>query len=175
MYRADDPEAFDEIFKPSQTTTALGFENAVHASLPVTNPWVSENNTIWNTHMCCLLPRNTYSVGGTTAAQFVNSWEEGVALGDVPTYRTYIGSRHQLWQGVTPEQLFVDPVYTQDELDATNDIITQCKSYVNECIASFALGTLDPVNDWETYKNNLASAGLDQWVELAQTYWTRSH
>lgn len=175
MYRADDPEAFDEMFVISQRAEVAGYE-VVHGELDVTSPWVSENNTIWNTHMGTLLPMATYSANGTTSAERVNSWEEGVALGDPTTYKNYLSARlTEVWIGKTPEQVFTDPIYTLEETDQYNDIMTQCKNYVVECIASFTTGQLDPVNDWETYKANLESAGLSQWLELAQTYWDRSH
>ena len=79
-----------------------------------------------------------------------------------------------MWRDVQPEQVFVDPVYSVAELDQYNDTINQLKSYVNECIASFATGQMDPVNDWETYKANLESAGLQDWLTVAQAYWDRS-
>ena len=86
MYRADDPEAFDAMFpNPSQRAVSMGWE-AVHAQIPgVTNPWVTENNAMWNVHMCCLLPAETYGSTGTTtpADEFVTSWQEGVERGDV--------------------------------------------------------------------------------------------
>ena len=96
-------------------------------------------------------------------------------LGSVTAYRDYIAAQHQLWRGQMPEQVFVDPIYTVDEMDANNDVITQIRSYVNECIASFATGQMDPEKDWESYKANLESAGIQQWLDLAQIYWDRSH
>jgi len=80
-----------------------------------------------------------------------------------------------MWKGNVPEQLFTDPIYSVEEVDATSDTISTLKSYVNECIAAFATGAMDPETDWESYLSNLESAGLQQWLDLAQTYWTRSH
>ncbi|MBO4886393.1 MAG: hypothetical protein J5602_13865, partial [Clostridia bacterium] len=143
-----------------------------------TSPWSSQNNSIWNLHMCCLLPAETYGGGATTSADFVYSWEESQALGSITIHRNYLSAEcHTKWMGNQPAQVFTDPIYTLEEVDQYNDTINTCKSYVNECIASFALGQLDPNSDadWETYKANIESAGLQQWLDLAQTYWDRSH
>lgn len=173
MYRADDPAAFDEMFVLAQRSEAAGYE-AVHGTLPVTSPWVSENNTIWNCHMGTLLPLRTYSGNGTTSKERVDSWEEGVALGDPTTYKNYLSARNTVWTGKLPAQVFDSPIYSLEETDKYNDIMTQCKSYVTEAIASFTTGQMDPVADWDAYLANLESAGLSQWLELAQTYWNRS-
>lgn len=175
MYRDDDPEAFDATFLSVSLESQLAGLGAIRGELPVLNPWVSENNTIYNGHIGTVLPINSYSAYGSLSADSVTSWEEGVEKGDVSLYQDYMSATYNIWRGVQPEQLFTDPVYTVEETDQYNDIMTQCKSYVNECIASFALGQLDPVNDWDTYVNNLESAGLSQWLELAQTYWDRAH
>lgn len=140
------------------------------------DPWTHENNTIWNCHACCLLPAETYNGSAATSTDFSHSWEESIEMDNISKHRSYLtAERHTKWMGNTPEQVFTDPVYTLDELDKCNDTIQTVKSYVNECIASFALGTLDPVADWDAYLANLESAGLNDWLEVAQAYWTRSH
>jgi len=174
MYRPDDPEAFDALFMPAQQTATLGIE-VKHAKIPgAFDPWTNENNVYWNTWFGAMMPLATYSASGTPIADVADTWEESFEMGDYATHKSYMGGKHLLWRGNQPEQVFARPVYTLEELDEYNDTITQVKSYVNECIASFALGTLDPVADWETYLSNLESAGMNDWVELAQKYWDRS-
>ena len=46
---------------------------------------------------------------------------------------------------------------------------------VRECIAAFATGAMDPVNDWDAYLASLDAAGLQDWLNVAQAYWDRSH
>ena len=178
MYRADDPEAFDAMFpNASQNAMNRGWE-AVHAQIPgVTSPWVTENNAMWNIHMCCLLPAETYGSSGSTtpASEFVTSWQEGVERGDIQAYRTYLGSLTGAWTGQLPEQLFVDPIYTLEEMDMYNTTINTVREYVRECIAAFATGAMDPVNDWDAYLASLDAAGLQDWLNVAQAYWDRSH
>ena len=127
MYRADDPEAFDAMFpNPSQRAMNMGWE-AVHAQIPgVTNPWVTENNAMWNVHMCCLLPAETYGSNGVTTpeAEFVTSWQEGAERGDVQAHSNYVNANATKWLGQLPEQLFVDPIYTLEEMDMYTNTIT---------------------------------------------------
>ncbi|MBO4297369.1 MAG: hypothetical protein J5998_01110, partial [Clostridia bacterium] len=179
LWRDDDPEYFDSQFAgPTKICSAQGWEAKIGMIEGVVSPWSTENNEIWNTHMCCLLPAQTYGQIATTDTVMSNSWEESQEIGSSLVHDDYIWANMAVaWYGKIPEQIFVNPVYTVEETDQYNDTINTCKSYVNECIASFALGTLDPNSDadWETYKANMESAGLQQWLDLAQTYWDRSH
>jgi len=178
LWREDDPEYFDEYYPggASQNARLQGWEAEKGMVTGVTNPWVTQNNEIWNTHTCCLLPAQTYGHTATIDTVMSNSWEESQEIGQVSVHRTYAGAvNNALWYGKVPEQRFTDPVYTTEENDKYNDTIQTVRNYVNECIASFATGTLDPVNDWETYKANLESAGLQDWLDVAQAYWNRAH
>ncbi len=178
MYRADDPEAFDAMFpNATQAAMSLGWE-PIYAEMPgVVNPWVEESNAIWAVHMCCMLPAITYGSQGTTtpADEFVTSWQEGVERGDVQAHRDYLNANSLKWLGQLPEQLFVDPIYTLEEMDMYNNTINTVKEYVRECIAAFATGAMDPVNDWDAYLASLDAAGLQDWLDVAQAYWDRSH
>ena len=178
LWREDDPAYFDEYFVggANQNCRMQGWDAELGMITGVTNPWVTQNNEIWNTHLTSCLPAQTYGQWATTDTVMSNSWEESQEINIVSVHRGYTGAKcNALWYGKLPEQLFTDPIYTTEENDKYNDTIQQVRSYVNECIASFATGTLDPVNDWETYKANLESAGLSQWLEVAQAYWNRAN
>ena len=178
LYREDDPEAFDAMFpNPSQRAMNMGWD-AIYGQIPgVTSPWVTESNTIWAVHMCCLLPAETYGSNGVTTpeAEFVTSWQEGAERGDVQAHSNYVNANATKWLGQLPEHLFVDPIYTLEEMDMYNNTITTVKNYVRECIAAFATGAMDPVNDWDAYLASLDAAGLQDWLNVAQAYWDRSH
>jgi len=176
LWRDDDPEYFDSYYVgPTQNAQMQGWPAELGMITGVVNPWVTENKEIWNFHMCCMLPAQTYGQWATTDDVVSNSWEESQKIGIPSVHRAYTGALdNALWYGKIPDQLFMNPVYTLDEQDATSDTISQLRTYVNECIASFSLGTMDPVNDWETYKANLESAGLQSWLDVAQAYWDRS-
>ncbi len=177
MWREDDPEAFDAIYpNASQRSMLQGFPSKYGAPIEgVKDPWSNDNNQIYNCHYFCLLPAETYGAGGTKtpAAEFVNTWEESWAANDINKHSTYVNTMHATQLGHLPEQLFVDPVYTIEEGDMYNDTISTVTTYVKECIASFATGAMDPVNDWDNYIAQCDAAGLQDWLALAQKYWDR--
>ncbi len=178
MYRADDPETFDSIYpNANQSAMVLGFEG-IYGENPYNNakdPWSNENNQIYNAHWFCLLPGPTYSGDATknAAENFVNSWDESWEKGDINLHTGYTGAYMKTHLNNLPAQVFVDPVYTIEETDMYNDSITTVQTYVKECIASFATGAMDPVNDWDEYVAQCDAAGLQDWLKIAQAYWDR--
>lgn len=178
MYRADDEAAFDEYFAggAGRLASLLGWQPVYGVMGDAVSPWSSENNVIWNIWPGSLLPAATYSNTAVTAAETPSAWAESQDLNDVAAHRRYCAARaNALWYGNTPEQLFIDPVYTDAELDRYNYSMAAVKNYVNECITAFAMGSMDPVKDWEKYLSNLEAAGLRNWLEAAQIYWDRAH
>jgi len=178
LFYQDDPAAFEEVFVGgmSQTARAMGYEAPTWGQIPgLIRPWVSENNVMWNYLSGAILPAALMSAGGTADTVFSNSWEESWEMQDVKLHRSYLGATNASTRGVgnQPEEMFFYPVYTQEESDRTNDIITTLKSYVNEHIATFATGAKDPVADWDAYIAGLESAGLQDWLDVAQTCYDR--
>ena len=175
-WREDDPEAFDakyEGWQVNQIGRAQGWE-PLWAKIPDTyNPWVTENNMIWNTHTCAILLAEPLGAQAKAPAAEVNNWEESWALKDVGIHEAYLSALARDNLNYLPDEVFANPIYTLEELDEHNDTIATLKSYVNECITAFTTGQMDPVNDWETYLANLESAGLQDWVNVAQTCYTR--
>ena len=178
MWRGDDPEAFDAIYpNPSQVSALLNYEG-VYGTNPyggVVDPWSNENNQIYNCHWFCLLPTPTYSGSCTKvpSSEWLNNWEESWAKNDITSHTSYVDTVVKRHNGVLPEQLFVDPVYTLEEKDQYNDIISTVQTYVKEMIASFATGAKDPVADWDEYVAQCEAAGLQDWLKVAQAYWDR--
>ena len=178
LWREDDPEYFDEYFPggPVPNAEMNGWDPELGMVTGVTNPWSTQNNAIWNTHLTSLLPMQTYGQWATIDTVKIESWEHSQEVQNITAHRTWVGAKAgSMWRSNPDKQVFTDPNYTTEELDKYNDTINTLKDYVKETIASFATGTLDPVNDWETYKANLESAGLSDWLEVAQTYWNRAN
>ena len=175
-WREDDPEAFDakyEGWQVNQIGRAQGWE-PLWAKIPDTyNPWVTENNMIWNTHTCAILLAEPLGAQAKAPAAEVNNWEESWALKDVGVHEAYLSALARDNLNYLPDEVFANPIYTLEEMDEHNDTIATLKSYVNECITAFTTGQMDPVTDWETYLANLESAGLQEWVDVAQTCYTR--
>ena len=178
MWRADDPEAFDALYpNPGQTAMIVGFD-AKYGTNPnggAKDPWSNENNQIYNAHWFCLLPGATYGASGTKtpADEFCNDWQSSWDAGDVSAHDGYVNAYLKHHLSILPDQVFVDPVYTLEELDQYNDTISTVQTYVKECIAGFATGAMDPVNDWDNYVAQCDAAGLQDWLKIAQDYWDR--
>ena len=63
--------------------------------------------------------------------------------------------------------------YTQEELDAIMEIRTTITSYHRECLALFITGEMNIDRDWNGYLQNLQRMGLDRYLSIAQTAYTR--
>ncbi len=178
IWRDDDPEAFDATYpNGSQRAMMAGFDShwASDFSNGKVDPWSNENNVMYDVHWFCMLPAATYSSASTKtpASEFITSWEDAWEKQNMSGYQTYITATLTKQLGILPDQLFVDPVYTVDEIDSTNDVMSTVQTYVKEMIASFTTGAKDPVADWDEYIEQLEAAGLQQWLDLAQAYWDR--
>ena len=179
MWRDDDPEAFDAKYpNGSQNAVALGLDIkwATDYSDGKKDPWSNPNNTMWNIQFCAMNPITLYAASGSTTPidEFVLDWKSGYEGGDINKHRNYLASKMTAWMGIVPEERFMEPKYTVDELDAYNDTINTCKTFVKEAIASFITGEMDPVNDWESYLTQLEAAGLNDWLTCAQAFYDRS-
>ena len=64
-------------------------------------------------------------------------------------------------------------VLTEEETDQLADIKTSIDSYQLESLAGFVSGTLDLDGMWDTYVSTLEAMGLQTYVDIAQTAYTR--
>ncbi len=181
LWRDDDPEYFDSIFAgPAQRTAMLGLESTwgnINALSGTKDPWTNENTTIWNIFPASLLPAASFSASAAMDQDFVNSWEEGWESQDIAKHKSYlsaVNAGQRGFNGEQPEEMFYSPTYTIEETDKYNDTITSVKTYVNEALAAFVTGTKDPVADWDEYIANLETAGLQDWLDVAQICYDRS-
>jgi putative aldouronate transport system substrate-binding protein len=66
----------------------------------------------------------------------------------------------------TPDEYPIMPVYTGAEIAQYAEMRTNVHNYVNQCMAQFATGQLDPERDWDAYLANLKKLGVDELLEL---------
>ena len=64
-------------------------------------------------------------------------------------------------------------VLTEEETDQLADIKTSIDSYQLECLTGFVSGTMDLDGMWDTYVSTLEAMGLQTYVDIAQTAYTR--
>ena len=178
MWRDDDPAAFDAIYpNAKQLAYTMGYD-AVFArdySDGKKDPWSNQNNTIWNIQFCGMNPPQLYCAQGSVnpVSDFIMDWNQSWEKQDITAHLDYVAAAMTSWIGVLPEQRFVEPKYTVEESDQYLDTINTVKTFVRESIASFATGAMDPEADWDSYLSQLDAAGLQDWLDVAQTYWDR--
>ncbi|MDR1238978.1 MAG: extracellular solute-binding protein [Treponema sp.] len=66
----------------------------------------------------------------------------------------------------TPDEYPIMPVYTGAEISQYAEMRTNVHNYVNQCMAQFATGQMDPERDWDAYVSNLKRLGADELLEL---------
>ena len=64
-------------------------------------------------------------------------------------------------------------ILSEDEQNELAEIKTSIDSYQTECFTAFVMGNMDLTNDWDTYVNTLNAIGLEQYVSIGQTAWSR--
>ncbi len=178
-WRADDPDAFDAKYpNASQRAYNMGLE-PVYATdfTQKKDPWSNENNSIWNIYFCGMLPIHTFTASATEtpASEFLSNWDDSFAKGDITDHSSYVNAFMVSWIGKHPDQMFIEPKYTVEEMDQYNDTINTVKTYYKEWLASFVTGAKDPVNDWDEYMAGLETSGLNDWLTVAQAYWDRAN
>jgi putative aldouronate transport system substrate-binding protein len=64
--------------------------------------------------------------------------------------------------------------YTKDEEDSIREIRQTIDTYHKECLALFCTGAMSLDRDWNTYLSNLDRMGLQRYLQVAQTAYTRT-
>jgi len=74
-----------------------------------------------------------------------------------------------------PEEVVYDLVYTAEENEIVAEYKTILQDYVKEARALFVTGTydIDSDADWENYLANLELQGMNEYLEISQTAYTR--
>jgi putative aldouronate transport system substrate-binding protein len=93
---------------------------------------------------------------------------------------TWTASRFKLYQALpindgkdAPEK--VDRiVYTKEEEDSIREIRSTINTYREECLSLFCSGGMDPERDWNRYITELDRMGLQRYLQVAQTAYTRT-
>lgn len=66
-----------------------------------------------------------------------------------------------------PENIYSEPLFTQDVNDRLSILQTDIVTYFNEAAAKFVRGEL-PFDKWDTYVSTLNKIGLEEWVSIYQ-------
>lgn len=134
----------------------------------INNVFGQQNNSIW-----CIV----------AATILINSENEVTQVEDASEWMTYrnkiFGEAHDKYMAAAeknnPKELLPIIVYTTEEKEQYDMIMSNCKSVVNTARSAFVSGTQDPSNDaqWNKYKSDLEAQGLKDWHALAQKAYDR--
>lgn len=126
-------------------------------------PWVLESqNAVWRKETCRIFDDNTM---GFAAVKYDNK---------VQQYRQEIfdsGVAARL--GCQPDEVFVLPVYNEEETEVVNEYGPMIWEYSNEARNLFVTGELDLDKDWDEYLAKLENIGLNEYIAAAQTCYDR--
>ena len=126
----------------------------------------SSSNRIWHITACSFIPPKLF--GGMAWQDEYFTYDEETKY-TVDAWWDSVPLRH----GKCPEEVVGPIIYTAEELDATSEIWSTIKSYVDESITRFATGDLNIETDWDAYLANLEAMGLSYFMGIAQTAYTR--
>lgn len=74
-----------------------------------------------------------------------------------------------------PDEMVAKLIFTKEETEAINEIITNLNTYKKECIAAFVTGKMDVEKDWQKYLNELKTIGLDKAQTTVQAVYDRMY
>jgi putative aldouronate transport system substrate-binding protein len=86
--------------------------------------------------------------------------------GDLGNSEYLYGLAVQNMMPFTPDEYPIMPVYTGAEISQYAETRTNVYNYVNQSMAMFATGQMDPERDWDGYLANLKRLGADGLLEL---------
>ena len=131
---------------------------------------LTELNVIWG------VPQTSHW-GDATGSFFIF---KGNTEGRARQSGDWIGDRWNLFDnrfindGKDLSEKAVNIDYTQEELDAIMEIRTTITDYHRECLALFITGAMSIDRDWNGYLQNLERMGLQRYLQIAQTAYTRT-
>ena len=76
-------------------------------------------------------------------------------------------------QNYLPNEIISKLVLTEEETEQLAEIKTSVDAYAAEQRVAFITGVVDLSTGWDTYIDTLNAMGLQTYIEIAQTAWTR--
>jgi len=123
----------------------------------------SQNNKCWHV-VNAVLPQAIFAAEWTDDG----SWATTRSKISIANFNNYTYGAH-------PDEVVEKLIYTTEEQETVSAVKTQIEDYVAQARAMFVSGVMDPNDDaqWNTYLADLETQGLSQYVEVAQTAYTR--
>ena len=74
---------------------------------------------------------------------------------------------------IPPEIDLLRPIFTADEAIRVSDLGTVLTQYVQEHLAQSVTGQIDPGEEWDSFKEQLAAMGVDEYLSIHQQAYDR--
>lgn len=131
-----------------------------------------------------ILNDNAYSEGNTTWGSIgvgietpynYNGFREGSDAETLMIKRIYKEIYNSMIDPHTPDEVFTDVTYTDEEKDVQSDYYSLLKSYVGSQRNKFIAGDLNPSSDadWNAYLKGMENLHLSELIKIAQAAYDR--
>ena len=126
-------------------------------------PWALESqNTVWRHETCRIYAEETMGFAAVKVDNKVQQYR-----GEI--FDSGVAAR----LGCQPDEVFVLPVYNEEETEVVNEYGPMIWEYSNEARNLFVTGELDLDKDWDEYLAKLENIGLNEYIAASQTCYDR--
>ncbi len=144
------------------------FPNSVFGYKPYwvvyNNPYASNNNFVWRCGTIYFIPTELFG----------SQVEGSIDNDDVQKYKLQMFSDGCAERtAYLPDEMIANLILTEDEQNTISEIKTSIDQYADECRTAFVSGTMDLDREWDSYIAKLAEMGLQTYIDIAQTAYTR--
>ncbi len=126
--------------------------------------WGENNATFWRD----INPRYS-TIEDSNGVVYATEWD--------PTVKSlkFYADNYNYYYTAHPDKLLPTLTYTNDEAQEQSEILVNVATYVSQSMAQFITGER-PLTDkeWESYKKELDTMGLQVWIENAQAAYDRT-
>ena len=88
-------------------------------------------------------------------------------------YETRIAEHLQSYLDKKPKEYITKIIYTEDEINAINEIQQNITSYRKDSVARFIIGDWDIESGWEDYLKEMKAIGVDEMLDIVQKAYDR--
>lgn len=126
-------------------------------------PWALESqNVVWRHENCRIYAEETMGFAAVKVDNKVQQYRQEM-------FDSGLAAR----LGCQPDEVFVLPVYNEEETEVVNEYGPMIWEYSNEARNLFVTGELDLDKDWDEYLAKLENIGLNEYIAAAQTCYDR--
>ncbi len=154
----DDPKVRDEYLGTYELSDGIK-----PVLITINNIWSKPQNKHWQ-------GTNPAYLSAANAKAFATLGKKADAANTV----NFTQLHSQLYMPYVPKNIIPKIVYTADESEKIADMKTGIDAYAYDTAVAFITGT-KPMTDWDSYIKELEKMGLEEYLKVAQTAYSRSY